>query len=769
MYDLNTFLAKIKTPLDSHFIDRLFLLFDKKGEIIQIWNKETSFLSDLIPWLKKRNNIWTLFDPTPSSNTFSVEISRHDLKKSIRLREFLNAFYTDLPFLKLTRFDLQDGLFLGLIRQIAFIPEICASGVGFLLFILDQENRLRGFNTHFASAFNISNDHQEKLLHRSIEECISPTPAEIQKGYLKEIQNKTQRFPNPLFMQEPLKETGWTALSPQNITLQSDGILWNNPGEEPDFLSFKNELNIGRYDFEFLLTTTEQTQAPYMAVGGCKKKQQDPYPDHSGYLAGFNRAGKNMICSLRKLGHILDGCTLRTGTGPAHYALEKRGHAFFYKLNGRTLLQYFDPDFLANPKATFSLVLPPGTRTCLSNIRINFGDSLDPETGPRPFFVRSLTGVERHFEVNRFYSNALTSSSTLYRGYILNDVTQLQTQAEQYKNQLTKEKNRGDRLKYLLYGKTRDENDLTGSSIAMQRLRKQAQTLAGTKVPILLTGPTGTGKGHLARFLHNLGPGKEKPFISVDCSAIPAQLIESELFGHEAGAFTGAIGRKTGRFEEANGGTLLLDEISNIALPIQMKLLGVLQDYVITRVGGTALIPLDIRLITTSNVNLTELIHRGLFREDLFFRINAVTLPLPSLKERMEDIPELADLFLQSFNRTLHKRIKGCTPKTFQTLSMHSWPGNVRELRNILYKAAVFCETDWIAPELIQFDAVDLNGSHEQNKSKRMRRLTRDRLEEIVKKNMGCMADIARELGISRQATYDKMRKFDLTISHYRS
>jgi len=234
-----------------------------------------------------------------------------------------------------------------------------------------------------------------------------------------------------------------------------------------------------------------------------------------------------------------------------------------------------------------------------------------------------------------------------------------------------------------------DSRELIYRDDAMAKVVKLAQQIAGADASVLITGESGTGKEVLARYLHVRSQRAKKPFISVNCAAIPENLLESELFGHEKSAFTGALGRRIGKFEEANGGTLLLDEISEMDARLQAKLLRAVQERVIDRVGGNRPVPVDIRIIATSNRNLTEAVREGKFREDLLFRLNVVNLKIPPLRERPADIGELAQYFIKKYSDANSMALRPLSAESRRALNVHRWPGNVRELENILHRAVL--------------------------------------------------------------------------------
>ena len=240
---------------------------------------------------------------------------------------------------------------------------------------------------------------------------------------------------------------------------------------------------------------------------------------------------------------------------------------------------------------------------------------------------------------------------------------------------------------------------------AMAEVVRLADQVAPSEASVLITGESGTGKEVIARYIHRKSRRAKHNFISVNCAAIPENLLESELFGHEKGAFTGAVARRIGKFEEANGGTLLLDEISEMHPRLQAKLLRAIQEREIDRVGGHQPIKVDIRLLATSNRDLEEEVKKGNFRDDLYFRLNVVNLRIPSLRERPKDIPLLADHFAKKFAEVNVLPVRPLAPGVHEMLAQHSWRGNVRELENTLHRAVLLARGDTIGP-----DAIMLNG-----------------------------------------------------------
>jgi len=324
-----------------------------------------------------------------------------------------------------------------------------------------------------------------------------------------------------------------------------------------------------------------------------------------------------------------------------------------------------------------------------------------------------------------------------------------------------------DEIKKLNEGQGNFE-DIVCQSQRMKNIINLAQKAAREDTTILITGESGTGKEIFANAIHAESPRKGKPFIKVNCAAIPENLLESELFGYEAGAFTGAGKLKLGKFELASGGSIFLDEIGDMSPVLQAKLLRVIQGQEIERIGGTHPIKIDVRIISATNRDLADLIRRGRFREDLYFRLNVINIHIPPLRERKEDIPALTEVYISYFNRKFYKNVRGITNKAKEMLMSYNWPGNVRELMNILERTILMADGEWITEELLMPYFEQFKGREKVRAGivpleEMEKRMIKKALEEYGTSVEG-KRKAAEALKISLATLYNKLKKYAIRI-----
>ena len=299
----------------------------------------------------------------------------------------------------------------------------------------------------------------------------------------------------------------------------------------------------------------------------------------------------------------------------------------------------------------------------------------------------------------------------------------------------------------------------------MQEVYRWIELAATSTAPVLIYGESGTGKELVARTIHDLSNRRNRPFVAINCAAIPETLIESELFGHERGAFTGALNRKAGRFELAHGGTLFLDEIGDLPLELQAKLLRVLQEGEFERVGGTQTHKVDVRLVAATNRVPSDAIHQNQLREDLFYRLNVFSIHLPPLRDRKDDIPLLARTFIDEFNRQDNRQVRGLAPDTEKELERYGWPGNVRELRNVIQRAVVLSGTGLIGSEHLPDNVlrgVTPAATAAAASVTPIREMERDLILRALEETGQDKRTAAQLLGISLKTLYNKLAKYGI-------
>lgn len=316
---------------------------------------------------------------------------------------------------------------------------------------------------------------------------------------------------------------------------------------------------------------------------------------------------------------------------------------------------------------------------------------------------------------------------------------------------------------------------IIGKSKVMLATMELVEQVAPANATVLVTGESGTGKELIAQAIHQLSSRSNQPLIKVNCAAIPENLLESELFGHEKGAFTGAVNRKAGRFERAEGGSIFLDEIGELPLAMQAKLLRVLQEKEIERVGGMETIKVDVRVITATNRDLEQEVREGRFREDLYYRLKVVPILVPPLRERLDDVPELAVYFVQQYARELGKGNLSISPEAMEFLICYNWPGNVRELQNVMERAVILCRGQSIVPDLLPLEVL-ASGEPTINRNRgnsavvlpdegvELEEVEKELIRQALEKSGGNQTKAARLLGISRYTLIYRLEKYGINV-----
>jgi DNA-binding NtrC family response regulator len=327
-----------------------------------------------------------------------------------------------------------------------------------------------------------------------------------------------------------------------------------------------------------------------------------------------------------------------------------------------------------------------------------------------------------------------------------------------------------------LAGKARDRRDgadpFLGTSEVVREMARQAERVSGSQCPVLIAGETGSGKGVLARWMHDHSPRSEEPFVDLNCAGFGRELLETELFGHEIGAFTGAVQRKMGLLEVAQRGTVFLDEIGDMDLQVQPKLLKILEEQRFRRLGDTEERQLDVRLIAASHEDLAQLVRQAKFRSDLYFRINTVLIRVPPLRERLEDIPLLAQHFFQRIAVDLGRPHLTLSHPTVDALKAHGWPGNIRELKNVIERAVLLATGDTVRPGDLHLEHLVFHGRSSGNPDESLltfREMQRLHIQKALQAERGNVGRTAARLEITRSTLYNKMKTFGINPRTYQN
>ncbi len=309
---------------------------------------------------------------------------------------------------------------------------------------------------------------------------------------------------------------------------------------------------------------------------------------------------------------------------------------------------------------------------------------------------------------------------------------------------------------------------LVGESDVMRKVYALVQRVASTDVNVLVLGENGTGKELVANAIHDAGPRREQPFVPINCGAIPETLLESELFGHERGAFTDAHRAREGKFELADRGTLFLDEIGEVPLHLQVKLLRFLQEHIVERIGSRESVRVDTRVVAATNRNLKAMIDEGRFREDLYYRVGVITIQVPALRERGDDLRLLAEYFLEFYGRQHKRRLRGFTQAALRALMAHPWPGNVRELENRVQRAVILAQDSYLRPEDLELESA--GGSAEPLPTLQSARDEAERrlVVEALTRNAGNVTRAARDIDVSRPTLHDLLKRHGLEAARFR-
>ncbi|MBL8028201.1 MAG: sigma-54-dependent Fis family transcriptional regulator [Fibrobacteres bacterium] len=548
---------------------------------------------------------------------------------------------------------------------------------------------------------------------------------------------------------------------PADIVEHAGGVRIKNSSKEKfTFIRCGREVrsDLGVFEIEITLFN-EEKHFPGIVIGS-GEYSQDETPDLQGYSLSFFSKERELVLKKsaeRVLSIILSEAKYN---GKLSVTLRRNINVFTILINENIVGQWRDSNNVPEPdKTSIFLFLRPAEETTLSRIVIRHNNIFENvrKNSEKPLTL-SLQNRKKDKRIYNVTSSQKVIDSTNLVLYQFEDVTDVEKSIAVLKTER-------DRLKRMV-----PETILfDGRTPSILRLKEDVKALAATNLTVLIEGETGTGKDILARSIHLLGRKKRSPFIKIDCSTIPESLIESELFGHERGAFTGATASRQGCFEEAEDGTLFIDEIANVSMATQGKLLNVLQDRVVRKLGGNRTISVNARIIAASNQPLQRLISEGKFRGDLYYRLNQIKLYVPPLRERRDDIPFLTEIFIKEYADLYGKECPVITHDVLTALCKYNWPGNIRELKNAVSQAVLFAEKQELSLENFPLERkTEYIRSGKRGGLRKKVLLDRIQIVGAIENSNGNVARAAKVLRISRLKLYQLIEKEGIDISVYR-
>jgi two-component system response regulator AtoC len=763
----------------------LLLLYDEKGYPLwcahQTMHKHRELLESLMSGpchqfytLPVKNDLNRLFDVVRKKGNghyFLAPIDNLDAKdfragifpgfpsnNIIEERTLMPFLSSNFPLSYLSFARINKKRFIGLVKFPDILNELIKAENKTAVFT-DDNDVIIGFNSLFMNMTRI--DNPKKLLGKVLSDIVSFSrpPVEPAADLLPFTGGFSEKWDAGEEIIPFIKEGRH-----RDFSFMRQGLLCENKSKQSHhYHAWRIPLPIDNFHFRIDIDFMSSAGSfPNTILRGIQEKT-----NHSRDIIGYSLSmHHDNTCAFKKAGDIFRFLPIEPIRPEKSYTLtiQKKFQHYSSFLNQEKFGAWEEKiPFIMKSHDILYLFQKPGDKIILQSFRMNRVPikSDDPPSG-LPLRASFKISKEKNLQFNVSAHQGVMHLSN-YTLYLFEDITDLKTDIDN----LTQQR---DKLSALI----KQERVFVGETPAIQRIREQIKTVADSDMTVLLEGETGTGKEILAQSIHDSSPRKDKPLIKIDCAAIPRELIESELFGHEKGAFTGAVAAHSGKFEQAQGGTVYLDEIENLPVNVQAKLLNVLEDRKVIRVGGVKSMNLDIRLLAASNAPLKELIREGRFRSDLFYRLNQVRLVLPPLRERKEDIPFLANHFIKLGNRAYRRHVRGLTENALKMLFDAKWFGNVRELRNVIFRAILFCKSEEITEEDLIIDET-MAGSGVSTHAKRhgggFHRpciIKADEMQKALEASAGIVAQAAKGLGISRMMAYKLIKRFGIDLVKYR-
>ncbi|MBL8028798.1 MAG: sigma-54-dependent Fis family transcriptional regulator [Fibrobacteres bacterium] len=619
----------------------------------------------------------------------------------------------------------------------------------------NHSEELSAFNYPFLSLLSPSAKDPSAIFGRHLREFFIDTPQNIEQAFFKKLQPASEN-------QETILDLNKFETTPHTVKINKHNRLEiRNNISDFGLLTWPEELPFQDHQCTIEIIYRSSSGHPPLFLFGNKGFIDTNLltPDQAGFSIGPDAIGQRIL--YKRIGYLtaaslplLENHPENTQT--VHLVL---GSDFFqYNINEKEVFSFWNRTPFKAQRRFLNIGIRADENIELINAKLYIAAKNAQRTdSPALRFVHM---PDRYFDYT-FFANPLARQATnTYRGVILHEVTELHKRID-YETRRRSELHR--QLDQLTQAPA-----FLGNSTLLKKTVEHGISMLKTTLPLLIQGETGTGKSTLASYLHSVISAPRKPFVTMDCSTIPHELFESILFGHVRGAFTGAHNDSRGLLENANNGTVYIDEIQNLSLTDQAKLLHVLQEKKISRVGSSDQITLSLRFIISSNEDLKERVKAGTFREDLYYRICGVLLRMPPLRERLEDLPDLCAHFLKSSSRDLGRRIDGLSAECFDLLSAHNWPGNVRELQNVLIHAAIFSTGNIITLSDLQRAMEITPSASTEQIEKGIGRISKKQFTTSLKNNRGQVIKVAKELGVTRHTVYYNLKRFGLILSDFR-
>lgn len=753
--------------LETLIQDQVLMLIDDRGKIIDRACNNASELSIyLFDALQRTSHIQDAF-----------QISSQDLQNLLidkTIKSFddkpnffqwdgrLVELYSLLASIKVRLFPTLDNQYVAQIYATDHYLKISTIPCHIPVFCVNEQEKIVAYNGSFKKQIAAGQE-PGSILNCPLKQFLEPTPEQ-------EAQTVLSSFAIPAFettfdlFSSIKSDISANIILPPNIHFEKAFIEWESIGNESAFLSFKNTFDWSKHDIRIDIEIVDSTNGPPCLILGDPVTPGITYFDREGYLFGTQYSGYGFVLKKRgELHKIVDIEPDMMKSGIYTY-LKVQDNLFIYH-NNRQILAFHDQSAIQRHTGNLLLYLRQGYHCRISGLRMGIHKRTAPDT-IRNQIVSIKDSPGKFYHLTPAYTYERKKPLEIFTGYQLFDFSDLKQNMNDlenaYQKNLLQATEADERLKRYAIG----NRFLIGESKALRKVKEQAERLAASDATVLIEGATGTGKEMMAQYIHAISKRDKGPFLKLDCSTLPASLIESALFGHEKGSFTGATSRFRGLFEQADGGTLFIDEAGNLTLDIQAKLLQFLENRTFTPIGGSVNITVDVRIIVASNVSLYELVHGGTFRGDLYHRIAVFVITMPELKSRMEDIPALTAHFLNELNRRYKKGIHKLSPETYKSISMYDWPGNIREYKNVLERTYFFAEGDEILELNMNIDTT----KSERTLSSRKKRKTSsflledtDLLYKTTMKHKGNLKATATALDISIRSLYTFMKKHNIT------